>query len=580
MCGGQQAYPVYVSIGNISKSIRRKINKRATVLLGYLPVDNFENVANEDERARLKNDLTHRAMEMLMEPLKEAMKEGVEFTCADGRTRRGYPIPAAFEGDWPEQCAMASCDQSGCPVCKKKFKDRGDYGNPTALRTRAETLDALRQYFRTKDLGELDGSGLKPWWPWWASLPYVNLSTCLVPDILHQLYQGLVKPHAVRWSQHAVGLERLDDYLASMPKAPGMRHFSRGVSKFKNWTGRESKEVAKQLLPAVADQTVPKMVTLVRAILDFTFRAHQSRMTDTEVDKLEEALAAIHESKGVLVELGVHKSFGHVNRIPKLHMVSHYSYFIREMGTPDDYSTEAPEHLHIEYAKRGWRHSNKVRPLPQMIKFVQRFEAIRIQRAYLDTYYGLPGDRTVEESRVVYGDDEDALEEKEKDEGGEAEDAEDEGDEEDNVFVEGRGACDRHEVYPEPDRGQAKKPTAPGQCGWHLIEQHGVTNLVADCHRWLKKHLGPSTYHDPVTPFHLFNVWHKFYLTHGYLYFDPDQSFKREVVRAKPPAPALPGGQPNTGTFDTVLFMDNPKAFGIHRESLTCYQPTFFLSTC
>jgi hypothetical protein len=69
MCGGQQAYPVYVTIGNISKSLRRKASTRAMVLLAYLPVDKFLHISDPDERSWLKHEVTHRAMEIVMDPL-------------------------------------------------------------------------------------------------------------------------------------------------------------------------------------------------------------------------------------------------------------------------------------------------------------------------------------------------------------------------------------------------------------------------------------------------------------------------------------------------------------------------------
>ncbi|KAF7311743.1 hypothetical protein MIND_00184500 [Mycena indigotica] len=40
--GDKQAWPVYISIGNISKSVRRQPNSRATVLLGYIPVPKLD----------------------------------------------------------------------------------------------------------------------------------------------------------------------------------------------------------------------------------------------------------------------------------------------------------------------------------------------------------------------------------------------------------------------------------------------------------------------------------------------------------------------------------------------------------
>jgi hypothetical protein len=38
LCGAQTAWPVYISIGNIHKSVRYKKAARSLILLGYLPI--------------------------------------------------------------------------------------------------------------------------------------------------------------------------------------------------------------------------------------------------------------------------------------------------------------------------------------------------------------------------------------------------------------------------------------------------------------------------------------------------------------------------------------------------------------
>ncbi|KAG8725761.1 hypothetical protein FRC12_024059, partial [Ceratobasidium sp. 428] len=107
MSGGQLAYPVYITIANIDKSVRRKSGSRATTLLAYLPVDKFPHVLDDNERARLRRELLHRSMEKVVEALHKASEEGVEALCADGRYRKAYLIVAGLELDWEEQALFA-----------------------------------------------------------------------------------------------------------------------------------------------------------------------------------------------------------------------------------------------------------------------------------------------------------------------------------------------------------------------------------------------------------------------------------------------------------------------------------------
>ncbi|KAJ1308222.1 hypothetical protein OPQ81_003944 [Rhizoctonia solani] len=70
-----------------------------------------------------------------------------------------------------------------------------------------------------------------------------------------------------------------------------------------------------------------------------------------------------------------------------------------------------------------------------------------------------------------------------------------------------------------------------------------------------------------VTEGHKFDIWHKFYLHHRPLHFDPNLPRRRDTVRAQPPL-AAPGHSlryMRPGNFDTVLFLARPKESGIHR---------------
>lgn len=495
-------------------------------------------------------------MESLLQPLKTASREGVEMWCADGRRRRVFPILAAYVADWPEQSDMACTMRSRCPVCTVKFKSRGSYKH-VPRRTKAKTLAAIHEYQKTEDLNELKGPGLKPWWPFWASLPYVQFPHCITPDLLHQLYQGIFKTHLVVWILRRLTKPVVDRRFAAMPRMAGMRHFKSGITKVKKWTGRESKEMAKQTLPALVGKLEPTLVELARHVLDFMYRAHAAQMTDADVDELAESLEAIHVLKPDVVNFGALPAMKRFNWIPKLHMLSHYADSIRELGTPDGYSTEAPEHLHIEYAKEPWRASNKRDAIPQMVRFIQRQEAIRIHRAHLDAYQEM-----VDAERTKGGPDD-------GDEGGgEWVDVNDDTLERpDPISVEApnsAAATTATTAYPDSEITRAHNPTRAATSIPTLSDQYGTIDLIPSLTRYLRsKNIDSTT--APISPNHLFDVWHRVSIQHARFPYAPEEEPTRDVVRATPPSYNRRTRTRKEGTFDTVLFLHNPTAFGIHR---------------
>ncbi|KAG8786412.1 hypothetical protein FRC12_016620 [Ceratobasidium sp. 428] len=377
-----------------------------------------------------------------------------------------------------------------------------------------------------------------------------------------------------------------------MPSAEGMRHFKQGITGLSQWTGRESKEVEKQLLPVIASIETSNwdsdIVRLSRALLDFIYRAQASQMTDDDLGRLDSALAEFHQLKRVLIEMGVFENDARFDYIAKLHMIGHMIRDTQQMGTPDGFSTESPEHMHIE-SKRAWRASNKVRPTPQMIKFIQRYEALRIHRSRLNTYLG----RTTPEggkrrtSHVVYGEDEEPFQpacevsvgheasgfaEEHSDKPGKGpnradENSDSENDEEedvDQVHFAGRmkTAADarRRVVYPNPTLSIALKPTAGKVRGLDIVTKYGATALVPALHAYLKKHGTRKDFPRNFLPtaYHEYPVWHRLYLRHRALPFDPEWP-RRDVIRARPQ------DADHDEAFDVGLFLDRRREYGLAR---------------
>ncbi|KAG8727915.1 hypothetical protein FRC11_012194 [Ceratobasidium sp. 423] len=344
---------------------------------------------------------------------------------------------------------------------------------------------------------KLRENGLKPWWPFWADLPYVNLGACLTPDLLHQLYKGLFWTHLMEWIKEPGLLGKdADAQFKSMPRAHGMQHFTRGIYSISQWTGRETKEMLKQFLPVVADDLVDELVGLTRALLDFISYAHSARLSEIELQEMTASLTRFHELKGIVKEVGLEKD-GWWNETIKLHMLAHYERSIREYGTPDGYNSETSEYLHIEFAKTPFKKTNKNRTfMQQIIRFIQRQEAIQMHRAYLEELHGhfapVP---TVDNSGDDLEEDPEDGDDIHRSEFNRGEETEGVG-EDDEPEVEG----DSHEVdglgedmlkmslawepevhvvfYPQPNRSIASKPTRPSLSGIDIMRIYGAPELI------------------------------------------------------------------------------------------------------
>jgi hypothetical protein len=84
------------------------------------------------------------------------------------------------------------------------------------------------------------------------------------------------------------------------------------------------------------------------------------------------ALAVWHANRSYFVDVTVREDFN----IPKFHSLLHYVESIEYFGTTDNYDTEIFERLHIDFAKNGWRASNRGDEFPQMITWLGRQEKI------------------------------------------------------------------------------------------------------------------------------------------------------------------------------------------------------------
>jgi hypothetical protein len=162
-------------------------------------------------------------MSMILEPLIEAGKKGVNMVCADGVIRKIYPILAAFVADYPEQCLCNGCKENQCPICIIDPKRRGDYLEVFQYRHVEMTLRVLEKHKAGDEPKRFDKYGLRPIYnPFWRTLPHISQFRWFTPDILHQLHKGVFKDHLVAWCQKIVGKAEMDKRFKAMSRAPGL----------------------------------------------------------------------------------------------------------------------------------------------------------------------------------------------------------------------------------------------------------------------------------------------------------------------------------------------------------------------
>ncbi|KAI0087258.1 hypothetical protein BDY19DRAFT_893576, partial [Irpex rosettiformis] len=376
--GGKTMYPVYITIGNIPKELRRKVSQQAQILLAYLPTTRLEHVTNEAAKRRMVANIFHSALREILRPLRDAGYNGLHMTSGDGVTRRVHPILAAHVGDYMENIAVVGCKMGECPRCTVPFDSLGDFDVDYPLRSLGEILDALTTY--DTDRGNFAracrDAGIKPIpHPYWEELPFVNIFVAIPPDILHQLYQGLIR-HLVNWIKKAFDHDELNARVRCLPLNSGVRHFWKGITRLSRPTGQEHSNLARVILGVIIDMRLPggqssvRLVKATRALLDFLYLAQYPVHSSDTLVHLHDALQSFHDNKAIFVDLGIRNSW----QLPKLHFASHYVALIKSLGTADNFNTEYTERLHIDFAKDAYDATNHRDELPQMTVWLERRE--------------------------------------------------------------------------------------------------------------------------------------------------------------------------------------------------------------
>ncbi|KAK1224627.1 hypothetical protein PQX77_012466 [Marasmius sp. AFHP31] len=360
---GKSAYPIYLTLGNIPKEIRSKPSSRAYILVGYLPTSKLEHIDVKAARRRAHLNVFHTCMKHILKPLEKAGASGIHLTSGDGLVRRAHPLMAIYACDYPEQITVSCSRYGDCPECQIIEEMMGEGTALYPVRDLVKVLHAL------DTLDDEGPAGFKEvckearvkavFEPFWKDLPYSNVFRSITPDILHQLYQGVIK-HLKNWVITAYGAAEIDARCCRLPPNHHVRLFVNGISSLSRLTGEEHNDIARFLLSIIVDIPLPG-----------GFSSYPSHTNET-LELLADALTRFHHNKNIFIDLGIRPHF----RLPKLHFLNHYVWKIKHFGSLENSNTQYTERPHIDMTKDTYRASNRKDEYFQMTKWSDRKEKI------------------------------------------------------------------------------------------------------------------------------------------------------------------------------------------------------------
>lgn len=130
-------------------------------------------------------------MHVVLEPLIEAGKKGVEVAFSDGCIRLVHPILAYYVADYPEQCLITCAKYSTCPQCLASEDKLGlpqggkrhtQRETPWVIKENIPISTSLNNFQERCKQHKVLGAVTCPFW---EGFPYSDIHMSITPDVLH-----------------------------------------------------------------------------------------------------------------------------------------------------------------------------------------------------------------------------------------------------------------------------------------------------------------------------------------------------------------------------------------------------------
>ena len=360
MTGGRQAHPLLISLANILSDFRMKASNHAFLLLALLPISKF---IHKDRKTRgvLENRMIHECLDFILKPLKKAAEVGIMMSDPLGFRRYVFTPLAAYIVDVQEALALSGVAGKTSHVTEANYKSFGDpfQHEPRTASTTLARLHAIEEtvspwelakYIKACGTQRLNGVHR----PFWRDWPLSEPSVFFTPEPLHHWHK-MFWDHDAKWCIHAVGSAEIDFRFAILHSHTGFRQFNEGISKLKQVTGREHREIQRYLVPTIADAVPKDFLIAIRSLMDFRYLAQSPEISDRICTEIDAALEEFHDHKEAIILAGARTGKG--NRvidnwyIPKLELMQSVTSNIRENGVAIQWSADVTERCHVTQVK-------------------------------------------------------------------------------------------------------------------------------------------------------------------------------------------------------------------------------------
>jgi hypothetical protein len=110
--------------------------------------------------------------------------------------------------------------------------------------------------------------------------------------------------HNAKWCVRVLGEAKIDFRFSILHSHTAFRHFGEGISKLKQVTGREQRDMQCYMIPVIAGGVPKCFLIALRALADFRYLAQAPEITEEICKRIETALVEFHEHKDVVISAG------------------------------------------------------------------------------------------------------------------------------------------------------------------------------------------------------------------------------------------------------------------------------------